>query len=88
MSSANKEYLRAIIPGIIIAIVTGMGTSYLTTREAMAELRVKVAAIEKDIEKEGSQREMLIRIEERLKGLQRDVDLLKGARSKRKRDDR
>ena len=79
-----NDWARSIIAPVVVAVVVGMATSYLSTRVALEQVSSQVSRHEADIAELRKSAEIVARLDERMKAMAAQLDRIERAVDVRK----
>jgi uncharacterized protein HemX len=79
-----NDWIRSIVAPVVVAVVVGMGTSYLSTQAALAHVVSQVQRHESEIADLRKSAEAVARLDERMKAMQAQLDRIERAVEGRK----
>jgi cell division protein FtsL len=79
-----NDWLRSIFAPIVVAVLVGMATSYLSTQAALAQVVGQVQRHETEIAELRKSNEAVARMDERIKAVQKQLERIEDALKARK----
>jgi hypothetical protein len=79
-----NDWVRSIVAPVVVAVVVGMGTSYLSTQAALAHVVSQVQRHESEIAELRKANEAVVRLDERMTSMKHQLDRIERALEARK----
>jgi hypothetical protein len=74
-----NDWIRSIVAPVVVAVVVGMGTSYLSTQAALAHVVSQVQRHESEIAELRKANEAVARLDERVAAMKAQLDRIERA---------
>jgi hypothetical protein len=69
-----NDWIRSIVAPVVVAVVVGMGTSYLSTQAALAQVVDQVRRHDLELQQLRQTTTDAVRVDERVKAMQAQLD--------------